>query len=82
MFWAPEEEVCGVNHTLWLKFNKYNVYMYPFRYRRTKVGGLTDLVHVVDSSATVNTTQLVGSAEGTVIVPIYDWQSFLARALK
>ena len=63
---APEEEVCSLHHMLWLKFHKY---MYPYRYRRTKVGGLTDLVNVVNSSATVNTTQLIESAEGTVIVP-------------
>ena len=55
--------------------------MYPYRYRLTKVGGLTDLVNVVNSSATVNTTQLVRSPEGTVIVPTYDWQSFLGENL-
>ena len=60
---------------------KFHKYMYPYRYRRTKVGGLTDLVNVVNSSATVNTTQLVGSAEGMVIVPTYDWQSFLGENL-
>ena len=41
------------------------------------MGGLSDLVNIVNSSATVNTTQLVGTPEGTVIVPTYDWQTFL-----
>ena len=31
--------------------------------------------------STVNTTQLVRSAEGTVIVPTYNWQSFLGENL-
>ena len=43
------------------------------------MGGLTDLVGVVNTSSTVNTTQLVGSADGTVIVPTYDWQTFLGE---
>lgn len=41
------------------------------RYRRTKTGGLADLANVVNSSATVNVAQAVGSMDGTVIVPSY-----------
>lgn len=51
------------------------------RYRRTKVDGLADLVDVVNASSTVNTAQLVGSPDGTVIVPTYDWQTFLGEHL-
>ena len=40
---------------------------------------LDDLVEVVNSSATVNTAQLVGTQDGKVIVPCYDWSSFLGK---
>ena len=48
------------------------------KYRRTKVGGLTDLVSVVNESASVNVAQLNGSEDGSVIVPTYDWQEYFA----
>lgn len=50
---------------------------FTHRYKRTKIGGLTDLADVVNTSSSVNTTQLVGTPEGTVVVPMYDWQTFL-----
>ena len=34
------------------------------QYRRTKVGGLTDLIKVVNQSAVVNVAQPTGSADG------------------
>ena len=49
------------------------------RYRCTKIGGLPDLIDVVNSSATVNVAQAVGSMDGTVIVSSYDWTTFLAK---
>ena len=49
------------------------------RYRRTKIGGLPELMDVVNSSATVNVAQAVGDMDGTVIVPSYDWTTFLAK---
>ena len=49
------------------------------RYRCTKIGGLPDLENVVNSSATVNVAQPVGSMDGTVTVPTYDWTAFLAE---
>ena len=36
-------------------------------------------MNVVNSSATVNVAQAVGSMDRTVIVPSYDWTSFLAE---
>ena len=39
------------------------------RYKHTKIGGLTDLAAVVNTSANVNTTQLMGTPEGAVKVP-------------
>ena len=52
------------------------------RFRRTVVGCLDDLVQVVNTSATVNVAQLVGSQEGETIVPIYDWTAMFAGHLR
>ena len=49
------------------------------RFRKTYVSSLEDLVEVVNSSAAVNTAQLVGTQDGEVIVPCYDWSSFLGK---
>jgi hypothetical protein len=46
------------------------------RYRRTKVGGLTDLIGVVNESATVNVAQPTGLEDGSVVVTTYDWQEY------
>ena len=46
------------------------------KYRRTKIGGLTDMVGVVNESATVNVAQPTGLEDGTVLVPTYDWQEY------
>ena len=56
-------------------------------YRRTRIGCLDDIIRVVESSAAVNHAQLVGTQDGKVIVPTYDWASvfdepFRQRALK
>ena len=56
-------------------------------YRRTKIGCLDDIVQVVEKSAVVSHAQLVGSQDGKVIVPTYDWADFFdspfrQRALK
>jgi hypothetical protein len=56
-------------------------------YRCTRIGCLDDIVRVVESSATVNHAQLVGTQDGKVVVPTYDWASFFdepfrQRALK
>ena len=45
-------------------------------FRRTRVGCLDDIVRVVEESAEVNHTQLVGAQDGTVIVPTYDWAGY------
>ena len=49
------------------------------RYKKTFVSSLEDIVAVVNGSADVNTTQLVGSQEGEVVVPTYDWTTFLGK---
>ena len=45
-------------------------------YRRTKIGCLDDIVRVVEKSAEVNHTQLIGTQDGRVLVPMYDWAEF------
>ena len=52
------------------------------RFRRTVVGCLDDLVPVVNTLATVNVAQLVGSQEGETIVPIYGWMAMFAEHLR
>ena len=43
---------------------------------------LQDLVDVVNGSANVNFAQLVGTQEGDVLVPTYDWGSYLSPHFK
>src|SRR6218665_1213597 len=49
-------------------------------FRRTRVSCLDDIIGCVNSSTVtgVNTAQLVGSEDGQVFVPMYDWVSFLS----
>ena len=56
-------------------------------YRRTKIGCLDDIARVVEKSAEANHAQLVGTQDGRVLVPTYDWAEFFdapfrQRALK
>ena len=46
------------------------------KYRRTKVGGLMDLVGVVNESASVNVAQPTGQEDGSSLVTTYDWQEY------
>ena len=54
------------------------------RFRRTPVSTLADIEEVVNLSTVtgVNKPQLIGSEDGTVFVPTYDWQSFLEPYFK
>ncbi len=47
------------------------------KYRKTDIGSLDSLGKCVDASAGCNHTQFVGMSDGTLIVPIFDWSSFL-----
>ena len=47
------------------------------KFRKTSVNCLKDIEDVVDGSAVVNTSQLVGDQFGKVIVPTYDWADYL-----
>ena len=45
-------------------------------FRRTKIGDLDDIANCVSLSSAVNVPQLVGSLDGTVLVPTYNWSEF------
>ena len=52
------------------------------RFRRTHVQCLSDIASVVKHSATVNEVRLVGTEDGDVHVPTYNWLSHFAPHLK
>ena len=52
------------------------------RFRRCKVACLADLERVVQESAEANVPQLVGTQDGDVIVPTYNWTSLFAGHLR
>lgn len=59
--------------------------MFKKTYRREHVSCLEDIAKAVTMStaeAKSNRAQLVGLEDGTVLVPTYDWQAFLAPAYK
>jgi len=45
-------------------------------FRRTNIGDLDDIANCVALSSFVNIPQLVGSLDGTMFVPTYDWSTF------
>ena len=47
------------------------------QFRQTSVSCPADITTVVDQSATVNTLQLVGTQEGEILVPTYNWAGML-----
>ena len=49
------------------------------KYRRTKVGGLSDLCSVVNDSAAVNIAQPTGLEDGSVVVTTYNWQEYFSQ---
>ena len=51
-------------------------------YRRTHVKCLSDIVDVVNKSGYINHARLVGIQEGQVLIPTYDWQTYLSPNFK
>lgn len=51
-------------------------------YRRTKINCLDDIVRVVETSAVVNHAQPVGTQDGRVLVPTYDWAKFFDKPFR
>ena len=56
--------------------------LFKQRFRRTFVSSLQEIADVVESSAHVNTAQLVGTQNGEVVVPVYDWGQFLGERFR
>ncbi len=52
------------------------------KFRRSVVSSLDELARVVDHSADVNTSQLVGTHDGEVVVPTYDWAGYLGGVFR
>ena len=52
------------------------------RTRQTFISSLFDIATAVEESASVNVAELVGLHNGTVLVPCYDWTTFLALYFK
>jgi len=54
------------------------------RYRRTAVSSLADIAGVVDSSTVVgvNRAEIVGTEDGQVNVPTFDWQAYFQTFFK
>ena len=52
-------------------------------YKLNYISSLYEFANMVESSSSgINKAQLVGRHDGTVIVPVYDWSSFLAPYFK
>ena len=71
-----------IDHTLIVGHTKFSpdwcFGLLKREFRRTKVGCLDDIVWVVEKSAKVNHVQLVGTQDGQVLVPTYDWSEFFS----
>ena len=69
-------ELHGTGHT---KFSPDACFgLIKRKFRRTNVSSLDDLARVVNESAACNLCQLVGTQDGTTIVPSRDWAGFLS----
>ncbi len=52
------------------------------KFRRSVVSSLDEMARVVDESADVNTSQLVGTHDGEVVVPTYIWAGYLGGVFR
>ena len=52
------------------------------RYWRTHVECLSDIVDVLNKSGYINHARLVGTQEGQVLIPTYNWQTYLSPNFK
>ena len=46
------------------------------KYRKTRIGCLDDIVCAVNDSSSPNIAQLVGTQNGEVIVPMFNWSEY------
>ena len=89
MFYMMYRVLCGLHDEITVSFlpvghTKFSpdccFGLFKRHFRRSKVGCLDDIVRVVNESATPNVAQLVGTQDGEVLVPMYDWSSFFEDA--
>lgn len=50
--------------------------------RKTFISSLFDIARAVEESAIVNTAEFVGLHNGTVLIPTYDWMTYLGQFFK
>ena len=48
------------------------------KFRRTVVKSIYDIVDKFEKSSTINVAQLIGTLQGEVLVPTYNWTRHLA----
>ena len=56
--------------------------LFKQKFRLADVGCLNDIAEVARASATVNSVQLIGTQEGEVLVPTYEWTGFFIPLFK
>ena len=56
--------------------------LFKKRFRRKKVGTLSNIARVVDECSSVNIPQLCGMEDGTVIMPTYNWKMHFTSKFK
>lgn len=64
-----------VGHT---KFSPECFGLLKQKYQKTDVGSLEALAQCVETLATCNHSQLVGTSNGSLIVPTFEWSSYFA----
>ena len=74
--WATHRDYL-VDHGSWTHEVQSGL-VFRLQYRTTKVGGLTNLVTVVNESAAVNVAQPTGREDGSPIVTTYNWQDYFS----
>ena len=55
--------------------------LFKKRFRQTNVQSLKDIMEVVNTSAEVNTAEVIGWEDGKVLIRNYDWTSFFAESM-
>ena len=85
MFYLMYQVLCGLHDDIKVSFlpvghTKFSpdwcFGLLKRHFKRFKVGCLDDVVRVMNDSATPNVAQLVGTQQGEIIVPMYEWSGY------
>ena len=76
IFLCPKKE--GSHHTI-LNLKQFNKFL---EYHHFTISSLFDIARSVKESASVNVAELVGLHNGTVLIPTYDWFTYLGNFFK